>query len=338
MKDELTDGDLLNSRDWTKWWNKVKKKIKVNPHFHLKEKSVAYRQEPVSFADEVIDRFEDAEDFEHRLNIANELLATDANKQVSAEKYEEVASYFRQQSVLNIKNNPGAVSESLIMLYRIYKHIKKAGDKDALKKLDEKIASTDIVSQAFGEIILPENQKLFFDEVMNTYKDNWVSFAKDICLTPLTKVHDIIISELIRLKNVDVINSIISTLIEHYRDYPDVFVWMSKNLLSDSWKIDGLQWNIEDVFANLFYLVSHLNRQIKTVQEPAEYQKLLKQILNLLFSKRKPYFKDYFMERKKAGEDVSRLWDIFTENKYIPSKYQEQVFAEIRAMEKTIMS
>ncbi len=336
IKNELCPA-LLTAKNWTKWWNKTKKEVKLNPHFHLTEKAIMWREEEILFSDEIVSRFQDEDDFSSRVIIADELMATDVNNQVKMTNYKVIDEYFK-----NCLNDDGSdiykKVESIIMLHRLYKHNKNLGSKTALKKGKELFADRERIVAVYNQQELIDNKKILVNELLKVHKENTVEIITALLLTRYTKMHDTIINILLKESSVEGINAFIVKIIEQYRERPDVFIWAAKNLMNNNWDIEGIQWSIEEIQITLFYTMAHLNRQLRLKKKSEEANRLLKQINTIMFSKRHGRFLAYLMEQKKAGKDISNVWNVFIENKYVPAKYREEIFLEMRKMERTILS
>ena len=160
-------------------------------------------------------------------------------------------------------------------------------------------------------------------------------------LSENSRMFDYILDVFIQKGKGDIIEKVIEDAMEGYRSHPELFVWVSKNILTEAWqkllneKINQYKYRI---FESTFFLLSYLGRQIKNKINLENNTKIQKQIIRLLFDKNTNLFLNYIKKCVEDGTNVSSLLRLFRENEYIPQKHRENIIGELRSIEKPIIA
>lgn len=339
LKDEMTDKIISNS-DWQRWWAKVKKALKTHQNFKFleTEKLIKFIEGDDSYGDIILSKFQKASEFFDKIKIINELLENDINKKVNIEIYQEMADYLIDFIKNNLSLKPELAYISSIILDNIKTAQTKVSIKDKSYDYNYIINHVDNIVDLFRKVNIVEYQKKLIGHIKEIHKD-WDNILYKILLTEVNKSFDYIIETLITNKKTELIEKAVNQAIEKYREYPELFYYSSKNIFTNSWdKIIPLNADLKTkIFQNLFFLLSFSGRQIKNKVNTEHYNKVQKQIIRLLFDKNTNYFLNFVKESFNNNQDITSLLNLFRENEYVPKKQRENIVAELRGFETSIV-
>ncbi len=339
LKNEVTD-KLLKSSEWQRWWNKAKRELKTNSNFKLLEsdKVIRYVESDTSFGDIILENFKRSRDFFEKINIINELIANDVNKKVSKDIYQEITDWFIEFVKDNITNKP----ELSYIAYIVIKKIKEFYNEISIENLN--IDAKYIIENAknlidlFKRVDLIEYQKMLVEDIVAN-KEKWEDILYEIMLTENSKIFDYITDIFSSQGKDNKIKEVIESGIKNYRKYPELFIWISKNILNGEFDkyLEDKRNTLKMVFQNLLFLLSYLGRQIKNKNNVTFNKKLQQQIVRLLFDKKSNFLLNYIKDAISQQEDTSAFLNLIRENEYIPKKQKENIIAEVRNSENTII-
>ncbi len=338
LKSEVTE-NLLKPSDWQRWWNKAKRELKTSPNYKLfeNEKVIRYIESDTSFGEIILTNFNTAADIFEKISITNELIDNDVNKKVELRIYQDITNWFINYLQENIDKRP----ELSYISYSIIKKLKNFYNKISVDELefDAKyiIDNVDDLTNLFKRVDYIDYQKMLINDIVKL-KDNWSDVLKEIIFTENSKIFEFIIDIFEKNKKEERIKDIVENAIKNYRKYPELFIWISKNILNDNWKKYTDEPDLKkNIIQNLLFLTSYLGRQIKNKVNPIINKKNQQQIIRLLFDKKNGYFLQYVKSALREQRDISSLLNLFRENEYVPKKQKENITAEIRNTENTIV-
>jgi len=337
IKSEVTD-NLLKPSDWQRWWNKAKKELKTSSNYTFleSEKLIRYIESDTSFGEIILNRFTNASDVFEKINITNELIDNDVSKKVDKKVYQTITEWFISFLKENLESRP----ELSYISYIVIKKLKDFNSDISIEelKIDAKyiINNVENVVNLFKRVDSIDYQKMLVKDIVK-FKDNWEDVLSDIILTENSKIFEYIFDIFEKNNKKEKIEEIIETAIKNYRKYPELFIWVSKNILNDNWTNYVDDEMKKTVIQNLLFLTSYLGRQIKNKINPIVNKKNQQQIIRLLFDRKTGYFLQFIKTAIKNQTDVSSLLNLFRENEYVPKKQKENITAEIRNTENTIV-
>ena len=336
LKDELTP-KILQSTEWQRWWNKVKKELKMNQNFNLSEneKTITYIESNTSYGDIILNKFNTTENFLSKIDVINELIENDVNKKVSLEIYQQIIDYLLNFINENINTHTDLVYIANIIINKV-KSFNNAVSVEGLH-YDEKyiLNHVDDVVSLFKQLNIIDYQKYLVTNIVNDIKD-WDKILYNIMFTEIPKIFDFIIEIFIKNNKTDRIKQLGTDILEKYRDTPELFYFLAKNILSNTWaniiKADNELKN--KLYQTSFFLLSFCGRQIKNNVKTDFFLKIQKQIIRLLFDKKTDNFLNFIKAATESEFDTSSLLTLFKENEYIPKKQKENMTAELRNIER----
>lgn len=335
IKAELTAG-LIKPDEWNKWWTRAKNKLRLSDHFDFRDnKTIVYIENPVSVEERIRYDFESADSIDKKIEVVSELLAHDKKGKLDQGLYQNMADYFT-----GLMNKEDSISslKSYLVLARIQKVRKKI--KTGIKgyELKKNMPAGEDLRAFFNSMTDNENKKLFVSLIEETCENPAEIFA-GLLYTHFSTLHLSIFEKVRKESGKEKTEGYIKSLIEKYRDYPDLFFWIAKNLLTKTKDFQEYDLNEFTIYTNLISLVSQLGRKIRNGEKEEENSKLQKNIIALLFSNKEPLLVDFVVQEKKEGNSrIDNLIDLITNNKYLPDKYKKNLLDHVRNLEKMIFS
>jgi len=308
IKREITQR-YIDEKSWGKWWNKARTKIKKDPLFGVSEKKkdlIYMRDKPVTFADELLDRFTKTDSFSEKLNIAIEFINNnDKNEGASVAPYfidyftsevkgksetRQVLSYFTLKNLAEYVD-PGKIKLEPVRT-KILTFIKGSND---LHRLSMKISSYDY--------------KKDFVNLIEESREDWPQIVSEILFEIPVRIHKYIVNSLIRAHSYNLINIFIDRVITGARQYPEIFMWVSKNLFTKTWDYDWLDYSREELAITYFRLMNEM-KKIET-----EGNRLKNMSKDVLFDNDSIVLKDIVNDFDQLF--VRKLYDIFSNLSFI---------------------
>ncbi len=259
VKRELVPA-YIDAKNWAKWWSKARTIIKQNPLFGISEKKkdlIFMRDKPVTFAEELLENFTKATSFSVKLAAAMEF-STNIEKQEA----ENFASYFIDYFSEEIK---GDSITRLILSYFILKDFSKFTDKSKIKLDPIKAKVIDYVKNSSDLPLLSMkissyDYKKEFINLIAESREDWPEIVSQILFEVPVRIHKYIISSLIRAHSYNIINEFIDRIIAGSRQTPEIFMWVSKNLLTNTWSYDWLDYSKENLAVTFFRMMNELKK------------------------------------------------------------------------------
>lgn len=306
----------VDAKNWSKWWNTARTEIKKDPNFGVSEKKkdlFIMRDKPVTFAEELLDNFTKAKSFSEKLDTAIEF----ANN-IEADEGVSVSPYFIDYYTKEIKE--GSPTKQ-ILSYFILKSFTRYTDAKKLK-LDTLRAGVINYIRASGELPLISIKIGSYDfkkdliNLIEETREDWSQIIAEILFETPIRIHKYILNDLIRAHAFNVINSFIDRVITGAKQYPEIFLWVSRSLLSRTWDYDWLDYTREGLLLTHFRLLNEL-KKIET-----KGNRLKNLALEILFDNDGAVLKDIIDQSPKAL--LSRVYDIFSGVSYVEESHVEK--------------
>lgn len=253
----------IDQKNWSKWWSKARNIIKMDPDLGFSDKKkdlIFLRERPITFADELLKKFSNAVSFSDHLDIAEEYV-NNVNPEESVDKHEAFVEYFLEASksdsntklVLSyfVLNDFEKYSEDIVSQIKVLKEKVKEFIKDSedLLSLSRKISSYD-------------NKKIFLNLVYEIRED-WREVYSSILFELPLRIHRYIITRFIQEKCFNEINEFIEKITANSRQYPEIFLWVFKNILAKKWDYNWLDYSEKNLILGFFRVF----RQIQKIEQ-----------------------------------------------------------------------
>lgn len=333
IKKELIP-DFVSEKAWAKWWSNKRTEIKKSPLFGIspeKKDVIIMRDKPLTFADELLDNFLKTDSFTEKLDVAIEFVNNiDANEGVA------VAQFFVDYFSGELK---GDSITRKILSYFILNGLSKFIDAKKLK-----------LDQAYRNIlaIVKESQDLpsisrkigsydYKKDLINLIKEareDWADIYSQILFETPVRIHKYIVNILIRSHEYGIINRFVEQALVGAKEFPEIFLWVAKNLLSKSWDYDWLDYSREQLVLTLFRLMNEL----KKIEQKGS--KLKNLALDIIFDNDAAVLKD--MVNAFDIQFLGKVYDIFSGIPYVDDSMREKFldiiksrFGDFKPLQKT---
>ncbi len=333
IKKELIP-DFVSEKAWAKWWSNKRTEIKKSPLFGIspeKKDVVIMRDKPLTFADELLDNFLKTDSFTEKLDVAIEFVNNiDANEGVA------VAQFFVDYFSLELK---GDSITRKILSYFILNGLSKFIDAKKLK-LDQAYRNMLAIvkeSQDLPSISRKIGSYDYKKDLINLIKEareDWADIYSQILFETPVRIHKYIVNILIRSHEYGIINRFVEQALVGAKEFPEIFLWVAKNLLSKSWDYDWLDYSREQLVLTLFRLMNEL----KKIEQKGSRLKNL--ALDIIFDNDAAVLKD--MVNAFDIQFLGKVYDIFSGISYVDDSMREKFldiiksrFGDFKPLQKT---
>lgn len=259
IKNELIP-DFVEEKNWVKWWSKTRTLIKKDPLFGVSDKKknqVFMRDKPVTFADELLGKFTGTESFSEKLNIAIEFI-----NNIDKKEGESVASYlidFFMEQVKGDSNTRQILSYFILTDLSVYADASKIKLDQPKEKIISFIKSSEELPLLSIKISSYDYKKDFVNLIVENRED-WPAVLFELLFETPVRIHKYIVNMLMRSHEYYTINQFIDRVIPEAKQYPDIFIWIAKNIFTGTWNYDWLDYPEENLVLSYFRLMNELKK------------------------------------------------------------------------------
>ena len=296
--------NFVDQDNWAKWWSKTRTAIKKDPLFGVSEKKkdlIFMRDKPVTFADELLENFTKTDQFSDKLNTCIEFL-NNIGKIEGAGFVQYFIDFFTSEA-------KGSSKTRLLLSYFVLNDLSGylPDGKVKLDAIRDKVItfvkeSDDLVSMSMK--ISSYDYKKDFVNIIVENREDWPQVISKFLYETPVRIHKYIINILLRNNSYSLINNFIDNIISGWKQYPEIFIWVSKNLLSKSWAYDWLDFSSEGLVASYFRLMNEL----KKIE--VDSNKMKNQTMDFLFDDEAVILKAIVSDNDETL--LNRLFDVFT--------------------------
>jgi transcription elongation factor GreA len=245
---------------WSKWWNKARTELRKDPMFGFDEPKTGdmfIREKPVTYLEELVDKFRREGSFSEKLDTAIEFI-----NNIPAEEGRDAAKdcvlYFRDAAKLGSKTK-------LVLSYFALRSLSKFVDEksldlspvfDDLSAFIRESADLPIVSMKITDY---DNKKDFVGLISSMRKD-WPKVFTEILFETPIRIHRYVFNMLIRAHAYKEINTYIERVTAGAKQFPEITLWVSKNIFTEEWNYEWLDYSKERLILSLFRLVHDIKR------------------------------------------------------------------------------
>jgi len=323
IKNEVID-NYLSPKDWSKWWSKIKTQLKKHPHIGFsprKKDEIFFREEKISLAEELSEKFSASKDHNKKLDIAMEAMD---DLETCQDAVDSFVSFYNQEEKSKTPIN------QIIAFFYLKIVTEKTGDEESHSLLSYtdiqeiiKDLTIDKIVSISSEIKNLEIKKEFLMAIKVSRDDYTEIFTQVLFEVPI-KIHKYIFSELVKEEKFDTINDFVNTTLHKLKDAPEVFLWVSKNILNEQWNYDWLKVQFHDVVLRVFRLLRPLGKIEKTGT------KLKKMAQDIIFGN------DSIILKKTIDESddstIRKLAALFKEVPYIEDSQKNKLIEFINSL------
>lgn len=313
----------VEAKNWSKWWSRARTEIRKDPHFGVSEKKkdvIFMRDKPVTFADELLDKFTSAApSFSEKMDAAIEFI-----NNVEAAEGSGVAQYFLDYYTRQVRE--GSPTKQ-VLSYFLLRGMSKFVDPKKLKLDAIKAKIVDFIRESkdlplISIKITSYDYKKDFVNLIEETREDWPQVVAELLFETPVRIHRYIMNNLIRAHAYNIINGFIDRAITGAKQYPEIFLWVAKNLLSRTWDYAWLDYSREGLILTYFRLMNEL-KKIET-----KGNRLKNISLDILFDNEAAALKDIVAQNPLGF--LGKLYDLFSGISYVEESQREKFFAHIR--------
>jgi transcription elongation factor GreA len=313
----------VTEKGWSKWWSKARTKIKRDPRYGFNDKKkdlIFLRDKPVTFAEELLDSFSKSDSFSKKLDFALEFV-----NNIEVEEGQSVVQYFVDYFTEEMK---GDSTTRLVLSYMILKDLAKFVDPAKLR--------LDTLRQRVVDFIKGSQDLPFLSRKISSYdykknlviliedsREDWPHVLSELLFETPIRIHKYVINTLIRAHAYNIINGFIDRVITGVKQYPDIFIWIARNLFSKTWDYDWLDYSREQLAVVYFRFLNDLKKM------EIEGNRLKNMALEALFENNTAVLRNIveLFDRPFLG----KLYDLFSNVSYIEDAQRESFLSIIKA-------
>ncbi len=259
IKSELVP-EFVEEKNWTKWWGKARTMIKKDPLFGVSDKKknlIFMREKPITFSDELLGKFISTESFSEKLDIAIEFI-----NNISPDEGKEHAGYIEAYFSGEMK---GKSQTRQILSYFILSDLTAYFDPGKLKIDQHKAKVISFIKESeelplFSVKITSYDYKKDFVNLIVDNREDWPEILFELLFERPLRIHKYIFNILIRSSEYKTINSFIDRSMVTAKEFPEIYIWIAKNILSGTWDFDWLDYSREQFVLTFFRLLNELKK------------------------------------------------------------------------------
>ena len=303
IKEQLVP-KVLSASEWSKWSADARKLLKTNPVFgNVPDKLDRWtvRDKPISLEERIFNNFKAEKGFFDRVRTVREFLE---HEEPDSDFFSEMFAYF-----VGFAKAYSTVTEQVVCSYLLIQEIVNVYpylNPGLEYTFADLLAQIDDVEALFARI--PDNDlKKSFLVQLKIHHREWPALYARLFLGYNSKL---IIDELVREDEKQVLSALLDQLASRYREYREAFVWVGRNLLAEPW-FESLHLRLEKILIGMIHLLDITFREINDKRNVSHNRKINKQIQDFLFKEQR--LLGYI---KATGEEsVTRLYTLIEDVK-----------------------
>ena len=313
----------VSEKGWSKWWSKARTKIKRDPRYGFNEKKkdlIFLRDKPVTFAEELLESFSKSESFSKKLDIALEFV-----NNIEKEEGLSVVQYFVDYFTEEMR---GDSTTRLVLSYMILKDLTKFVDPAKLKldSLRQRVVDFIKGSQELSLLsmkISSYDYKKNLVGLIEESRDDWPHVLSELLFETPIRIHKYIINNLIRSHAYNIINGFIDRVITGAKQYPEIFIWVARNLFGKTWDYDWLDYSRGQLAVAYFRFLNDLKKM------EIEGNRLKNMALEALFDNNAAVLRNIVEQFDRPF--LGKIYDLFSNVSYIEEARRDNFFSIIKA-------
>ncbi|MFN3603812.1 MAG: GreA/GreB family elongation factor [Leptonema sp. (in: bacteria)] len=335
VKLELIGKGILESSEWNKWWQETRKILKESSLFGFNPKKrdeILMWERELTYAEELENKFNNVKEWDKKLEIALESLLV--NPEITEKSSEAFLDYFLEQEETKDPIKKLEIYFYSLKFNEVYPNhtvarIKKNKKEEILNWIRTEISDEEAI-KIFSEIKYTDFKKYFIDFFIES-KENFKEILIKILLETPVKIHKYIIDKLNRI-DPNILNQFFVPLFRKYKEYPELFLWVSKNILENDWhrEYEWIDKSKEEVVLQLLRLLKYLDRiekrgnKLKNATLDVIFGTQNISIENLQKSKMKKFIEEF------QEDTIQKLYILFKDIPFIPKEHKENLLNFIK--------
>lgn len=261
IKHEISP-DFVPVKDWTKWWTKARNLLKKEPKFGISEKKrdeFFLRDKPITFSEDTRIQFNRAANFDKKISVAYDFINSANTDDLLDATHPQLIDYFLEHSrEKEISSRVIAALFTLSDLLTIGNEESREAESHLEKVVRLSKNAPNLATVARG--ISNQEIKRKYLQLVQEERDDWADIFIEVLFETPIKIHKYIIAELSKREKYNHINTFIEQAVAGYKETPEIFLWVAKNLTQQIWNDSWLNYSFQDVLLYLMRLMLQLPR------------------------------------------------------------------------------
>ncbi|PJZ64552.1 transcription elongation factor GreA [Leptospira wolffii] len=328
IKGEIA-GKFVPLAEWSKWWNKAKNVIKKedNLGFNPKKKDeLWYREKPITFAEELTEKFNANTDPSKRLDIAIEALRNKEEAESAVDTFahhyfeeEQTHDPFRKIVAYLYLDEVASVMEGEDGTPYDFQRYQKPDD---VAKIIKSLQRDELLE--FSSKITNLDLKKSFVDLVKKYHSDWVNILVGLLFEVPVKNNKYIVSVLEADGKSAELNLFIETATSRAKENPEVFLWVAKSILWRTWEEDWMHISRQDLILRVLRLLKPLNK----IEEKGTKLKNICQ--EILFGNDAAVISEAI--QNGDSEYIRKVYALYREVPYIEETEKDRLMSLIRSL------
>lgn len=254
---------LMTMREWSSWWTKASSAAKKDAHISISggaAKTFALHKRAVSDEDDLLLRFDETRTVHDKVDQIYAYLRNTKKEDIQS----KVVHHVTQKIHALAPTRKSAIEQAeLWFLNEDLKKMDESVESLPQELLDNTIQDMDHAKKTLPLLRTKSHQWRFAKRMKELHQDHWLELYKELMLFPSIEIRDELSKELDKAHAQDVINSIVDTALNDFRQFSYLFIWMTNKFLSRSnqW-LEG-KITVAVVLDRLLLLIDYLTSQAK---------------------------------------------------------------------------
>lgn len=289
---------LMTMREWTSWWSKASAAAKKDPYISIAggaAKTYTLHKRAVSDEDDLLLRFDETRTVHDKVDQIYTYLRNTRKEDVQ----QKVIHHVTQKIHALAPTRKSAIEQ--VELWFLNEDLKKFDETvESLPQeiLDHNIENTEHAKHTLPSLRTKSHQWRFAKRMKKIHSENWLQLFKDLMMLPSIEIRDEISKELDKAEANDVINDMVDTTLNDFRQYSYLFIWMSNKYLNkaNTWLNEKI--TVATVLDRLLLLIDYLTSQAKRrdKEEAAWLRKVASAARDIIRKNNYAVFKDSMTE------------------------------------------
>ncbi|MBN1531894.1 MAG: transcription elongation factor GreA [Spirochaetes bacterium] len=314
----------VEEKNWSKWWSRARTMIKKDPRFGFSDKKkdlVVMRDKPVTFADELLDNFNKPGSFSVKLDLAIEFI-NNIEPDEGSNLVQYLIDYFSDQL-------KGDSTTKQILSYFILTGMIKFVDAKKLKlePIRSKVITVIRESAELPIISMKISSYDYKKELVNLIqeaREDWPHILLELLFETPLRIHRYIINILMQTHQYTVINTFINRVISAGKQFPEIYIWVARNLFSRTWDYDWLDYSRDSLTIGFFRLMNEL----KKIE--IEGNRLKNMTMDVLFGGDGEILKN--IVRETGTPLLGKIYDLLNHVSFAEDSHKERFKAAIKSV------
>lgn len=284
LKKLLQDG-FMTEDSWAKWWAKTKVLLKRDAFIDFTEGvkgEIQLRSEPKELHDELIEKFNDTESIENKIDILKEF----AKHSQAISNANEIASQLAQNLIESCEGTEKQDIVRKLMYFYAYEILKKSVTADLPVfpvSENQLISSINDISEILSSLPSGEYQIRMINLWIRKNPDTWTDTAVAILPRSNPKIAEELIDKLSTAGLKDKVKSGINQLLVNKENNPETYLWLVQQILHGTWEYTVESISHYELVLELADLMESLqNKKSMTEQDKKIKSSILSKIRKLI--------------------------------------------------------